>query len=97
MDLGYNVNEVISMRLNGKGCQSKTILNGKPLYGYDAAKQTRRIKHFYNHKQTVEKQREQVKSGRIATKKETKSVLVFLAVDAFIILCLIILFMNFRV
>lgn len=52
------------MRLNGKGCRSKTILNGNPLYNYDMAKQQQKIKHNFMHKKIVKSQRKRVDIGR---------------------------------
>ena len=46
------------MNLNGQSSKNKgTILNGKPLYGYDNAKKMRYQSHIFKHRTTVQKWR----------------------------------------
>lgn len=49
------------MNLNGKNCQSKTILNGKPLYRYDAKKEQSKIKHHFVHQKIVQNTRNKIR------------------------------------
>lgn len=46
------------MNLNGQSSKNKgTILNGKPLYGYDNAKKIRYQSHLLKHRTTIQKWR----------------------------------------
>lgn len=46
------------MNLNGQSSKNKgTILNGKPLYGYDNAKKIRYQSHLFKHRTTIQKWR----------------------------------------
>lgn len=46
------------MNLNGQSSKNKgTILNGKPLYGYDNAKKIRYQSHLFKHRATIQKWR----------------------------------------
>lgn len=46
------------MNLNGQNSKNtKTILNGKPLYAYDTSKKIRYEKHIVKHKEEVQKWR----------------------------------------
>lgn len=46
------------MNLNGQSSKNKgTILNGKPLYGYDNAKKIRNQSHLFKHRAIIQKWR----------------------------------------
>lgn len=70
------------MNLNGKNKTSKTILNGKPLYGYDRHKETRRIQHQFIHQKLV-------KQSRTSIGKPSKEKLARVAAGIIMILILL--------
>ena len=89
------------MNLNGQNSRSTTILNGKPLYGYDRAKKDKAVKHGNWHKKTSEYSRTHIGTVRMAPQKtkrdKSTASIVVKAVVLFIILWLILFKMHIQI
>lgn len=80
------------MNLNGQSSKNKgTILNGKPLYGYDNAKKMRYQSHTFKHRTTVQKWR---KDSRMSDKNKLIMVLAMVMMICILSFLIVFVFGN---
>ena len=75
------------MNLNGEASKNKgTILNGKPLYGYDSSKKMRYRNHVIKHRPMIQRWR---KDPNVLHKNHMVTIIIFIGV---IVICFLIAF-----
>lgn len=73
------------MNLNGQSSKSQTILNGRPLYGYDRMKRISYIKHSENHQREIQKWKNYKKTQKHVSLDSIKETLISIIIAMFII------------
>ena len=80
------------MNLNGQSSKSQTILNGRPLYGYDRMKRISYIKHSENHQREIQKWKNYKKTASISSKDPIIETLISMIIAIFIVVSFIVSF-----